>query len=67
MTELENIFKALENLKEARKTYELLNKEYIKKNVDLKNFESLDKAICELPESEYKLFLYDAMYDLKNP
>jgi len=63
--ELEAIMEAKEKAENAEKMFEQLNLEYIEKNVDPKDWHSLDDAIMSLPESQHKLRVYDMMYDLQ--
>ena len=64
MTKLKEIFEAEKLTKEAKDNYDELFLNYIKENVDINSWDSLDKAIMELPENVNKMVIYDAMYDL---
>jgi len=64
MTKLKEIFEAEKLAKEAKDNYDELFLNYIKENVDINSWDSLDKAIMELPENVNKMVIYDAMYDL---
>jgi len=65
MTKLKEIFEAEKLAKEAKDNYDELFLNYIKENVDINSWDSLDKAIMELPENINKMVIYDAMYDLE--
>ena len=64
MTKLKEIFEAEKLTKEAKDNYDELFLNYIKEEVDVNSWDSLDKAIMELPENVNKMVIYDAMYDL---
>jgi len=66
MNKINKILIAEKEMKKAKQNYEELVFNYIKTEVDLKSWKSIDKAIMELPESNGKLLIYDAMYDLEN-
>jgi len=63
--EVKAIMEAKEKAEKTQKEFDQLNLEYIEKNVDPKDWHSLDDAIMVLPESKHKLKVYDMMYDLK--
>lgn len=66
MIDIDDILEAQKVAKETQATYDNLVKDYIQENVDPDSWKSIDEAICLLPESKYKLKLYDWMYDLEN-
>ena len=63
---ISDILDAEKVMKKAKIDFEKLVYDYIEVNVDLESWESLDKAIMELPESQTKLHIYDAMSDIDN-
>ena len=63
--ELKKIFESKKIMEKVASDFNTLVNDYITENVDEKNYDSLDKAIMELPECEAKLYVYDMMYDLK--
>ena len=62
--QLKEIFKAKDTAEKEKLNFEKIVNNYISENVDKDDWESLDKAIMELPECQAKLFVYDMMYDL---
>jgi len=62
---ISDILNAEKVMKKAKTDFEKLVHDYIEVNVDPESWESIDRAILELPECQNKIFIYDWMTALE--